>query len=354
MAYTTINDPSAYFQTKLYTGTGSSLALTNDGNSDLQPDWVWIKPRNDTRGHHLFNSVIGVGKSLVSNEANDEESNAQTLTAFGSDGFTVGTSNDVNKASNTHVAWQWKAGTAISSASTGGSGTAKTYSGTVNTTAGFSIISYVGNGTDNHQVPHHLGAIPKMFIMKNRSRDSRGWNVYHHTQTASNGALLNTDDAYGGDGSMLNNVEPTSVFVNLGDSSETNQNDDDHIMYAFAPKQGYSKFGSYVGNGNADGPFIYTGFKPAFLLYKQATDAGKPWYLADNTRDIDNPAEHYVFPNLTDAENASHGNKIDFLANGYKSRSTGTTVNASGKTFIYMAFAENPFVTSTGVPATAR
>ena len=352
MAYTTIDDPSAYFQTKLYTGTGSSLALTNDGNSDLQPDWVWIKPRNDTRGHHLFNSVRGVGKSLVANEANDEESNAQTLTAFGSDGFTVGTSNDVNKASNTHVAWQWKAGTAISSASTGGSGTAKTYSGTVNTTAGFSIIAYVGNGTDNHQVPHHLGAIPKMFIMKNRSRDSRGWNVYHHTQTASKGALLNTTDAYGGDGSMLNNVEPTSVYVNLGDSSETNKNDDNHIMYAFAEKKGYSKFGSYIGNVNADGNFVYLGFKPAFVLVKLYGQSGD-WWMWDNKRNTANPITKGLKPNTSSAESTPYTAAMDFLSNGFKIREAGSDINrASG--LIYMAFAEHPFVTSKGVPATAR
>ena len=352
MAYTTIDDPSAYFQTKLYTGTGSSLALTNDGNSDLQPDWIWIKPRNDTRGHHLFNSVRGVGKSLVANEANDEESNAQTLTAFGSDGFTVGTSNDVNKASNTHVAWQWKAGTAISSASTGGSGTAKTYSGTVNTTAGFSIISYVGNGTDNHQVPHHLGAIPKMFIMKNRSRDSRGWNVYHHTQTASKGAVLNSTDAYGNDGSMLNNVEPTSVYVNLGDSSETNQNGDNHIMYAFAEKKGYSKFGSYIGNVNADGNFVYLGFKPAFVLVKLYGQSGS-WWMWDNKRNTANPITQGLSPDTTNAESAPYTAAMDFLSNGFKIREAGSDINrASG--LIYMAFAEHPFVTSKGVPATAR
>jgi len=353
MAYTTINDPSAYFQTKLYTGTGSSLALTNDGNSDLQPDWIWIKPRNDTRGHHLFNSVRGVGKSLVSNEANDEESNAQTLTAFGSDGFTVGTSNDVNKASNTHVAWQWKAGTAISSASTGGSGTAKTYSGTVNTTAGFSIISYVGNGTDNHQVPHHLGAIPKMFIMKNRSRDSRGWNVYHHTQTASKGALLNIADAYGGDGSMLNNVEPTNVFVNLGDSSETNQNDDNHIMYAFAEKQGYSKFGSYTGNGNADGTFVYTGMKLSFVMVKRANATGS-WMMYDNKRATFNVNNKLLFADTDDSESTTGSGVVDFLSNGFKWRGTATGTNGSGDSYIYMAFAENPFVTSTGIPTTAK
>ena len=232
MAYTDIDNPAQYFSTTLYTGnavdgSGTEQAVTGVG---FQPDWVWIKSRGATKSHYFFDVVRGVTKELNSNNNNDENTNTQGLKSFDSDGFTLGSEPEMNENNTTYVSWNWKAGTAISSASTGGSGTAKTYSGTVDTTAGISVITYVGNGADNHQVPHHLGAVPKMFIMKNRSRDSRGWNVYHHTQTANNGALLNSTDAYGGDGSMLNNVEPTSVYVNLGDSSETNQNDDNHIM----------------------------------------------------------------------------------------------------------------------------
>jgi len=354
MAYTDIDDPSAYFQTILYSGNETARSITLDGNSDLQPDWVWIKQRSRADPHILYDSVRGTTKELSSNTTTVEHTNTAGLTSFNSDGFSIGNHVDVNRNSTTFVAWNWKAGTAISSASTGGSGTAKTYSGTVNTTAGFSIISYVGNGTDNHQVPHHLGAIPKMFIMKNRSRDSRGWNVYHHTQTASNGALLNSSDPYGGDGSMLNNVEPTSVFVNLGDSSETNQNDDNHIMYAFAEKKGYSKFGSYVGNGNADGPFIYTGFKPAFTIIKRATDGTEAWILQDNKRSPRNPSDVFLAPSNSEAESTTTNAHIDYLSNGFKLRHNDTRGNTTGKTYIYMAFAENPFVTSTGVPTTAR
>jgi len=360
MAYTTIDDPSAYFQTKLYSGNGGTQSITLDGNSDLQPDWVWIKQRNNAEDHFLFDSVRGVKKRIISN-TNDVEDTHESLTSFNSDGFSLGNArNEVNQSGASIVAWNWKAGTAISSASTGGSGTNKTYSGSVSTTAGFSIIAYVGNGTDNHQVPHHLGAIPKMFIMKNRST-AGGWNVYHHTQTASNGALFNSTDAYGGDGSMLNNVEPTSVYVNLGDSSETNKNDDNHIMYAFAEKQGYSKFGSYKGNNNADGPFIYLGFKPEFLIMKETSGTGN-WAIIDSTRSFHNVGNHTLASNLDDREDQFGGgesvnggsNKIDLVSNGFKIREASAYNNGSGDDYIYMAFAENPFVTSTGIPTTAR
>ena len=353
MAYTDIDDPSAYFQTTLWTGDGAnSHVITNSGNSDLQPDWLWIKQRDATRNHHFFDSIRGVTKYIESDTTVAEETGSTTLLAFGSDGFTVGSGGRVNANTKTYVAWNWKAGTAVSG-NTSGSGSAKAYSGSVNTDAGFSIIKYIGNGTANHKIPHHLGAVLNWIIVKNLA-ETENWQMFHQSLGNTKTMSLNLDeDEYGAD-NRWNNTSPTSSLFNLGNGDETNKNDVSYIAYSFAEKQGYSKFGSYVGNGNADGPFNYTGFKPAFLLYKNVTDNNKPWYLVDNTRDINNPGEHYVFANLTDAENDNHANKIDFLTNGYKSRSTGTTVNADGKEYIYMAFAENPFVTSKGVPATAR
>jgi len=351
MAYTTIDKPSDYFNTKLYTGNATNP--TTISGIGFQPDWVWTKGRDTAEGHRICDSVRGATKDLLTNVASTESTNSIGLKSFNSDGYVIGNSNGYNKNGNTFVSWNWLAGTAFSNdASSTSIGTIDS-TGSVNTDAGFSIISYVGNQT-SATVAHGLGAAPEMIIFKNRDIDTHDWFVYHQGAGNTNALFLNTDAAVSASASFFGNTTPTSTVFTIAGEFGVNKDSTNIIAYCFAPKKGYSKFGSYVGNGNADGPFIYTGFKPAFLLYKQITDAGKPWYLVDNTRDTDNPAEHYVFPNLSDAENASHGNKIDFLANGYKSRSTGTTVNASGKTFIYMAFAENPFVTSTGVPATAR
>ena len=352
MAYTDIDDPSEYFQTTLYTGNGGTQSITNTGNSDLQPNWCWFKMRSHADQHVWIDSVRGSNKAVYSDATAAESTQTHYFSSFDSDGFSLGNSGIMNADGRTYVSWQWKAGTAVSG-NTSGSGTAKAYSGSVNTDAGFSIIKYIGNGTANHKIPHHLGAVLNWIIVKNLA-ETENWQMFHQSLGNTKTMSINlSDDEYGAD-NRWNNTSPTSSLFNLGNGDETNKNDVSYIAYSFAEKQGYSKFGSYVGNGNADGPFNYTGFKPAFLLYKNVTDNNKPWYLVDNTRDINNPGEHYVFANLTDAENDNHANKIDFLSNGYKSRSTGTTVNADGKEYIYMAFAENPFVTSKGVPATAR
>ncbi len=346
MAYTTIDDPTDYFNTKLYTGTGSSLALTGIGH---QPDFVWIKPRNDVRGHHLFNSVIGVGKSLVSNEANDEESNAQTLTAFGSDGFTVGTSNDVNKANNTHVAWNWKAGGSASS-NTDGSITSTV---SANTTSGFSIVSYTGTGSTG-TVGHGLGATPGMIIIKERN-NATSWIVYHHKNTsapATDYLLLNSTQATDDYADYFNDTEPTSSVFTIDTAGDINGSSDTYIAYCFAEKKGFSKFGSYIGTGNADGPFIHLGFKPAFVMFKR-TDTTNNWHIGDNKRlNPYNPLSTQLYPNLNNAETEQADQ--DFLSNGFKIRTQNNFQNSSGGTYIYMAFAENPFVTSTGIPTTAR
>ena len=350
MAYTDIDDPSAYFQTTLWTGDGAnSHVITNSGNSDLQPDWLWIKQRDATRNHHFFDSIRGVTKYIESDTNVAEETGSTTLLAFGSDGFTVGSGGRVNANTKTYVAWNWKAGTAVSG-NTSGSGTAKAYSGSVNTDAGFSIIKYIGNGTANHKIPHHLGAVLNWIIVKNLA-ETENWQMFHQSLGNTKTMSLNLDeDEYGAD-NRWNNTSPTSSLFNLGNGDETNKNDVSYIAYSFAEKQGYSKFGSHIGDGNANGPFIYTGFKVGWVMIKRTDDADN-WVIYDNKRDGFNGDTHALFPNNSAAQTTDVD--IDLLSNGFKIVRASGRVNASGGSFIYMAFAENPLVTSKGVPATAK
>ena len=340
MAYTTIKKPSDYFNTKLYTGTGSSLALTGIGH---QPDFVWIKPRNEARGHHLFDAVRGVGKSIISNETSAEGTNAQTITAFGSDGFTVGTSNDVNKSSNTHVAWNWKANGAGSS-NTDGSITSTV---SANTTSGFSIVSYTGTGSNPSTVGHGLGVAPDMMIIKERSA-VKSWYVYHKSLGNNSELYINATDSAPGSTSAWNTTSPTSSVFTINNAG-VNDSGDTYIAYCFAEKQGFSKFGSYTGNGNADGTFVYTGFKPAFILQKRIDNVGS-WNILDNKREGYNVDNNRLFPDTDGTENTL--DIVDILSNGFKWRNTGSNYNNSGETNIYMAFAEEPLVGDN--PATAR
>jgi len=346
MAYTTIDDPGEYFNTKLYTGNGSAgHAITGVG---FQPDWIWIKDRAATNWHSVRDSVRGTSKQLFTNEARAEET-AAYVTAFGSDGFTLGTSNtDVNANNNTYVSWNWKAGTSVSGNTTG-SGTAKAYSGSVSADAGFSIITYLGNGTAGHTIPHHLGVVPQMIIVKERA-NANSWYVYHHSLGNTKNLYLNGTHAAQTDG-VWNDTTPTSSVFTLVDGAPVNRNDGTTVAYCFAEKKGYLKTGKWIGNGNNDGPFSYTGFKPAFILIKR-TDVAKNWYINDNKRLGYNPSNPYLSPNITAAETGA--TEIDILSNGFKIRQSGTGHNQTGGTYIFMAIAENPFVTSTGVPATAR
>ena len=329
MAYTTINKPSDYFNTKLYTGTGSELALTGVG---FQPDWVWIKERNGATNQMLTDSVRGATKTLHSQNADGESTDAQALKSFNSDGFTVGTDGDVNTGSDTYVAWNWK----------------KTAD------AGFDIVLYTGNAT-NRTISHSCGSAPKMIITK--SRAGNNWFVYHESIGNTKMIKLNTTSAEETKAAIWNSTSPTSSVFSLGTDNDANEDSINFIAYCFAEKQGYSKFGSYVGNGNADGTFVYTGFKPAFVMIK-ATDAVKSWMILDNKR---NPAglsgantiRYRLSPN-TNAATSDNGDGHDFYSNGFKHFGTDTSTNQNGTNYIYMAFAENPFVTSTGVPTTAR
>ena len=346
MAYSSIIKPSTLMSAKLYTGNGNANhAITGVG---FQPDWVWIKNRS-TANHYLFDVVRGAQKNIHSNENYAEVTEATTLTAFGSDGFTLSTDADLNGNGASVVSWNWKAGTSFTNdASATGIGTIDS-TGSVNTDAGFSIISYTGNATTNAKVAHGLGVAPSMMIVK-KLNGAFNWGIYHKTLTAHK-LITFTTNTPDDDASYWNDVEPTSTVFNLGSGALTNGSGSTMIAYCFAEKQGFSKFSSYTGNGNADGTFIYTGFKPAFIMIKR-TDVAKNWYINDNLRlgyNVNNP---YISPNITAAETG--GTEIDILSNGFKIRASGTGHNQSGGTYIYMAIAENPFVTSTGVPATAR
>jgi len=346
MAYTDIDDPGEYFNTVLYTGTGSSNAISGVGFS---PNWVWIKERDSTSSHSVSDTIRGVTKRLNPDLTDDEETLSGLMTSFDSDGFTNAADNGVNENTKTYVAWNWKAGTAVSGNS-GGSGTAKAYSGSVNTDAGFSIIKYIGNGTSAHTIPHHLGAVPQWVLIKETSNSS-DWMGYHIGIGNTKTIKLNEPDAPVDRTDWWNDTTPTSSVVTLGDNGEINQNDTNYIMYAWCGKQGYSKFGIFTGNGNADGAFIYTGFSPAWVVVKRSDDSNG-WLMNDNKRSPFNVSSAKLETHLGSAESSFVA--LDFLSNGFKIRTNDADMGASGGTYIYMAFAQQPFVTSTGVPATAR
>jgi len=349
MAYTTIDDPSEYFQTALYTGNATQRNITNDGNSDLQPDWVWIKCRSAVESHMLYDSSRGVTKDLRTDGTNAENTNAQGLQAFNSDGFQIGTLQNVNFDTKTMVAWQWKANGGTTSSNSDGSITSTVQA---NTTAGFSIVTYTGNGTSGATIGHGLNSAPEWTIIKRRS-DTEAWPVWHTAfgSAQSNVRLNGTDAVDTSSSAMFNNTFPTSSLITLGNGNFVNTNTETYVAYCFSEVKGYSKFGSYTGNGSSDGTFIYTGFKPAWFLAKRTNDSSH-WTMLDTTRNPFNLAENYFHANETNAEN-NNNQKADFLSNGIKLRSS-SRHNDSGSTFIYMAFAEHPFVSSKGVPVTAR
>jgi len=339
-----INKPTDYFNTVLYTGNGSTQSITGVG---FQPDWVWIKQRGGTTWHQLYDSVRGVTKALASNDTFQEDTRATGLTAFGSDGFTVGSDNNANGSSNTYVAWNWLADNTSGSSNTDGSITSTV---SANTTSGFSIVSYTGTGA-NATVGHGIDT-PKMIIVKNISV-TKNWCVYHHSIGNAKIMKLNATDAETANTTTFNSTSPNSSVFTVGTSSLTNSSGENFIAYCFAEKKGFSKFGSYTGNGNADGTFIYTGFKPAFVIYK-STDLVDSWFMQDTTRDTYNPADLRLEPNGSGAEGTSANFSVDYLSNGFKIRANHSQTNNSGTNYIYMAFAENPLVGTNNIPATAR
>ena len=345
MAYTTINKSTDYFNTKLWTGTGSSNALTGVG---FQPDWTWIKNRTDAQSHVLQDAVRGVGNTIISNNTDAQSAEgAGDLTAFGSDGFTVGTNGRVNGSGKSIVAWNWKAGTGQGSANTDGS-INTTYT-SVNTTAGFSISKYVGTGS-NATVGHGLGVAPKVVITKNLDT-ADNWTVYHESLGNTKGVFLNLSNTPGTSSAYWNNTTPTSSVFSVGTEVPMNKSGDNIIAYCFAEKTGYNKFGSYTGNGNSDGTFVYTGFKPAFIMTKK-TSGTSSWDMHDTKRDTFNVATKHLLAEDAGAEGSTV--VLDILSNGFKFRTSNGDRNASGATYIYMAFAAAPLVGSNNIPANAR
>ena len=329
--YTTIDDPEAYFQVKLYTGDGSTPAITLDGDTDMQPDLVWLKQRSGSASSHkLYDAVRGTTKYLAANNTGAEGTESG-VTAFGSDGFTLGSAAGTNANTETYVAWCWKE----------------------SATAGFDILTYEGNGSAR-TISHSLSAVPKFYVTKDRSATAN-WAVYHAGNTSApetDFLILNTNAATADNAAIWNDTAPTSSVFSVGTDNDVNDDGDSFIAYLFADVQGYSKFGKYTGNGNADGPFVYLGFRPAWFMQKNTTDAADNWHIFDTKRDPFNSTDEMLFANANSAE--ATGNAIDFVSNGVKIRNTSNGMNGSGDNYVYAAFAEAPFVNSNGVPCNAR
>ena len=333
MAYTTIDDPSAYFKVQLYTGDGSTQAITfDDTDTDMQPDLVWLKDRATSEASHkLYDSVRGTTKYLAANN-DGAEGTESGVTAFGSDGFTIGSAAGTNANTVAFVSFCWKE----------------------SATAGFDIVSYTGNGSAR-TISHSLSAVPKMYLIKNLG-EADSWQVYHAGNTSApetdylqfNETGATTDSA-----ARFNDTAPTSSVFSVGDHVTVNKNTINYIAYLFADKQGYSKFGSYEGNGNADGPFIYTGFPVAWVIFKN-TGASQSWYIYDIKRRTFNPLNTFVKADTNQPDSTSGVNLFDVCANGIKIRGDGSVINSDGVTYVYMAFADAPFVNSNGVPCNAK
>tara|TARA_B110000196_G_scaffold95622_1_gene82800 strand:+ start:36 stop:1127 length:1092 start_codon:yes stop_codon:yes gene_type:complete len=363
MAYTNIDDPSVHFQTTTYTGGGANTEVTNGGNSDLKPDFLWIKNRTAGYGHFIVDSNRNISYAQNSSNApyleaegtSAENNNQNWMQSVNTDGFTTGISEHINNNSGSaFVAWQWKANGGTTANNTDGTTTTTTQ---VNSDAGFSIVTWAGGGTGT--LGHGLGETPDMWIIKNRDY-AVSWAVGFSDSNILGGRSkylsLNTTGTI----STYNNFWGTSdgqissTTIGAAGDRTINISGNDYVGYFFKAKQGYSKFGKYVGNGNASGAFVYTGFKPAWLMIKDLGAAGN-WFITDHKRNPFNLTDDWLVANGSGAEtNYVNASSVDYLSNGFKLRTTYSEANTSGRTYVYFAFAENPFTTSTGIPTTAR
>ena len=345
MAYSTINKSTDYFNTKLYTGTGAIQTVSGVG---FEPSWIWTKSRTNAGNHQVTDQVRGLTKYIRPNASNAEDTKTNAITAVNSDGFVLGadSSNDINASGQNYASWNWKAN---GQGSSNTDGTINTTYTSANTTSGFSIVKWTGTGA-NATVGHGLGVAPKMIIFKN-TNTATDWDVYHGSLANTERIHLNTTGAKNTAAHAFNSTSPTTSVFSVGTADNTNKSSSPMIAYCFAEKQGYSKFSSYVGNANADGTFVYTGFKPAFLLLKN-TAISDNWSMFNNKALGYNTYNHIMYPDLTNTE--SNGLPIDFYSNGFKWRTTAGMANGNGQQHIFMAFAEAPLVGSNNVPATAR
>jgi len=355
MAYTAIDDPEAYFQVVTWTGNATDdRTITLPGDTDMQPDLVWAKERSSTSGHIIVDAVRGATNFIQSHNTTAEDTNADIMQSFETDGFEIGTHGAINEDTETYVAWCWKAGTAFSNDASATSIGSIDSSGSVSTDAGFSICSYTGNGIAGATIKHGLSTVPEMIIVKGRTANPDNWRSYHKSLTdpTEDYLKLNTTDAEtDGAATTWNSTGPTSSVFSVATDNSNNADTKTYIAYCFDSVQGYSKFGSYTGNGNADGTFVYTGFRPAMLITKR-TDSASDWRIWDNKRDTFNLVDEILYPSASNgAGTETFG---DFLSNGFKIRTSGVDYNGSGNSYIYMAFAEAPFVNSNGVPCNAR
>jgi hypothetical protein len=336
----TIKKPNEHFDATTYTGNGGTLSVTNAGG--FQPDLVWIKDRTSGTNYHAwFDSIRGTNNRIFSNATDTQDTTAATLTAFNSNGFTLGSQEGQNASGNSLVAWQWRAGQGTTTVNTSGTISSNV---SVNATAGFSVVTYTGNGTTGATIGHGLGVAPKFIIIKGRST-AFDWAVYHASLGNQTVIRLNTTAVAETAGATFwNSTTPSSTVVTLGSWSELNGSGATQVAYCWAEVEGFSKFGSYAGNSSTDGPFIYTGFKPRWILVKKyAGGTASNWHLHDTARDTYNSSNSILIPDSSGAESVSSGFAFDILSNGFKLRTSDGSTNGSTLSYIYAAFAEAPF-----------
>jgi len=334
--YTQIDNPELYFQVKIWSGNATDdTSITLDGDENMQPDFIWTKRRNASTNHDLWDAVRGALKQIASNNNEAQATISSSVKSFDSDGFTVGTNTNLNASGGTYVAWCWKE----------------------SATAGFDILTFEGNGTDDTDISHNLSAVPHWIICRNFDA-AKDWCVYHHKNTSAPETdllVLNTTAATTDTDDRWSDEAPTSSVFTVGDSSQLNASSNTSLAYLWSEKQGFSKFGSYIGNGNADSTFVYLGFRPAWVMIKRTTGSTYNWMIFDNKRNTFNVIDDRLRANTNDAEQTGSSTHIlDFVSNGFKIRSSNSAIGGGADPYIFMAFAEAPFVNSKGVPANAR
>ena len=347
MAYTTIDNGALYFNSKIYSGTGSSNAITGIG---FQPDWVWIKNKGATSSHRMVNAVSG-SSELMSTNITNVGADSSYVSAFNSDGFTVGSANDTNQSSNDFISWCWKCETAFTNdASATGVGSIDS-SGRTNQTAGISIITYDGTGSAG-TIAHNLGAVPDAIWIK-RISSADNWTVGHNDLGWGGFIRLDSSASFSTNTNTWNNTAPTSTVFSVN-HVDVNASGETFVAYIFKSIQGYSKISRYYGNEDTSNPqLIYTGFQPAFILIKKSTGSTDSWFLHDQLRDGYNEDNEYMRPNENTAQ-GSGVNRLNIFSNGFQVPTTDKSHNADGVGYIYWAFAKHPFVSSSGIPTTAR